>query len=228
MNQSKSKFSIQTRKTLFYFLPLSSLELDSACEPTNKHISSYLNDKLVEITSKFFHRVSTESDYFYFCTDEDGFRQSRNSVEIDDRIAHKDFPYSNNNGNTNSNGAQSTASGPYKFDDTTGFDNEIDNDDDDCDSNRTVHIHDNDDEDIELQITANRRRSDLSTSSLSNRSRELAIRGEILPLFICFICRIDVNGKDYYVQVKSIPLCISKETNSNYDVNEFEFVFYSR
>jgi hypothetical protein len=64
---------------------------------------------------------------------------------------------------------------------------------------------------MELQLTTNRRRSDVSSSSLSNRSRELSVRGDTLPLFICFICRLMMKDYDYNAQVKSIPLCISKK-----------------
>jgi hypothetical protein len=175
------------------------LEFDASCEPTTKHINNYLNEKFLEIISKFFQRVSPDSDYFYFCTDEERFRQSRYSLEIEDRLT---------NNNNNNNEIASTTSGPYKFDETNGNDHESDNDDD-HESNDTVHIHDNnDDEDPELPLK--RRRSDVSSSSLSNPSRELSIRGEILPLFICFNCRLVMKDYDSNTQVKTIPLCISK------------------
>ncbi|CAF3840940.1 unnamed protein product [Rotaria magnacalcarata] len=199
---------------------LNSIELDSVCEPTTKHINSYLNDKFIEIISKFFHRVAPDSDYFYFCTDEEGFRQSRNSVESEDRLPNN---HNNNNNNNNNNNELQSVSGPYKFDDTNVYDHETD--DDDRDSNQTVHVHDNnnDDEDPELQLATNRRRSDLSSSSLSNRSRELSVRGEILPLFICFASQLDSKENPLYEPVKTIPLCISslmckiKERKIDYD-----------
>jgi hypothetical protein len=151
-----------------------------------------LNDKFLEIINKFFHRVSSDTDYFYFCTDEERFRQSRNSLDLEDRLI-------NNNEFT-------ATSGPYKFDETN--DHESDNDDDHG-SNDTVQINDND-EDPELQLESNRRRSDVSSSSLSNRSRELSVRGDILPLFICFYCRLVMKEYDHNTQVKTIPTCISK------------------
>jgi len=174
-----------------------SLELDIPCVPTTKHIHSYLNEKFLEIINKFFHRVSPESDYFYFCTDEERFRQSRNSLEMEDRL-------------TNNNNEITSTSGPYKFDETNGHDQETSSEnDDDHESTDTVHIHENnDDEDPELPLT--RRRSDVSSSSLSNPSRELSVRGEILPLFICFDCRLVMKDYDYNKPVKTIPLCISK------------------
>ncbi|CAF3845624.1 unnamed protein product, partial [Adineta steineri] len=172
-----------------------SLELDIPCEPTTKHINLYLNEKFLEIINKFFHRVSPDSDYFYFFTDEERFRQSRNSFEIEDRLA-------NNNDIT-------STSGPYKFDETNGHDHESSSDDDHG-SNDTVYIHDNnDDEDPELQLTTTRRRSNESSSSLSNPSRELCCRGEVLPLFICFDCRLVMKDHDYNTPVKTIPVCIS-------------------
>ncbi len=177
------------------------MEPDSTCEPTTKHINCYLNEKFLEIISKFFHRVSPDSDYFYYCTDEERFRQSRCSLELDDRLI-------NNHHNNNNNEIIPTTSGPYKFDETNGNDPESDDDDDHA-SNDTVHIHENnDDDDPELQL--NRCRSDGSSSSLSNPSRELSIRGEILPLFICFYCRLVMKDYDYNTQVKTITLCISK------------------
>jgi hypothetical protein len=176
-----------------------SLELDIPCVPTTKHINSYLNEKFLEIINKFFHRVSPESDYFYFCTDEERFRQSRNSLEMEDRL-------------TNNNNEITSTSGPYKFDETNGHDQETSSEnDDDHESNGTVYIHDNnDDEDPELQLTTTRHRSNESSSSISNRSRELSVRGEVSPLFICFDCRLVMKDYDYNTQVKMIPLCISK------------------
>jgi hypothetical protein len=179
-------------------------EADIPCESTTKHIHNYLNEKFLEIISKFFHRVSPDSDYFYFCTDEERFRQSRCSIEIEDRLT---------NNNNNNSEIPSTNPGPYKFDETNGNDHESDNDDDHA-SNDTVHIHENnDDEDPELQL--NRRRSDVSSSSLSNPSRELSLRGDILPLFICFDCRLVMKDYDYNTQVKTIPLCISKQNKNS-------------
>ncbi|CAM4873794.1 unnamed protein product [Rotaria socialis] len=202
---------------------LNSIEFDSVCEPTTRHINSYLNDKFIGIISKFFHRVAPDSDYFYFFTDEDGFRQTRNSAESEDRLSNNHNNHNNNNNNNNNNELQS-ASGPYKFDDTNVYDHETDDDDDDRDSNQTVHVHDNnDDEDPELQLATHRRRSDLSSSSLSNRSRELSVRGEILPLFICFASELDSKVNPLYEPVRTIPLCISglmsktKERKIDYD-----------
>ncbi|CAF3408781.1 unnamed protein product [Rotaria sp. Silwood1] len=205
------------------------LELDTLCEPTTKHINSYLNAKFLEIINKFFHRVSPDSDYFYYCTDEERFRQSRNSIELEDRLTHNNSSSNNNNNNNstnnnnnnnnNNNELQST-SGPYQFDETNGYDHEIDDDDDDRDSNGTVHIHDNnDDEDPELQLTTNRRRSDVSSSSLSTRSRDLCVRGEILPLFILFDCRLVTKDFDCNTQVKTIPLCISNLVTNECETN---------
>jgi hypothetical protein len=182
-----------------FFLLNRLFEADILCEPTIKHINSYLNEKFLEIINKFFRRVSPDSDYFYFCTDEERFRQSRCSLEIEDRLTN----------NTNiSSEMTSTTSGPYKFDETSENDHETDNDDD-HESTDTVHIHDNnDDEDAELPL--NSHRSDVSSSSLSNPSRELSMRGDIFPLFICFDCRLIMKDYDYNKPVKTIPLCISK------------------
>jgi hypothetical protein len=155
----------------------------------------------LEIITKFFHRVSPDSEYFYFCSDEDRFRQSRSSLEIEERLI--------NSNPTNNTETPSTTSGPYKFDETNGHEHESDNDDD-RESNNTVHVHENnDDEDPELQLM--RRPSDGSSSSLSNPSRELSMRGEILPLFICFDCRLVMKDYDNNSQVKTVPLCISKK-----------------
>ncbi|CAF0727294.1 unnamed protein product [Rotaria sordida] len=207
-----------------------SLESDTLCEPTTKHINSYLNEKFLEIIHKYFHRVSPDSEYFYFCTDEERFRQSRNSNEIEDHL--KNNNNSNNINNNNNNNELQSTSGPYKFDETNGYDHESDNDDD-RDSNGTVHIHDHDDDvdddDPELQSETNRRRSDESASSLSNRSRELGVRGEILPLFIFFDCRLVTKDYDYNTPVKTIPLCISNlvpngnETKLDYDSARVSF-----
>ncbi|CAF4502133.1 unnamed protein product, partial [Rotaria sp. Silwood2] len=206
-----------------------SFELDTLCEPTTKHINSYLNEKFLEIINKFFHRVSPDSDYFYFCTDEERFRQSRNSIELEDRSTNNNNTNNNNNNNINNNELQST-SGPYKFDETNGYDQENDNDDDDDDndrdSNGTVHIHDNDDEDPELQLTTNRRRSDVSSGSASNRSRDLCVGGEVLPLFICFDCRLVTKDYDCNSPVKTIPLCIiSNECESKLDDDSLRVSF---
>ncbi|CAF2646870.1 unnamed protein product [Rotaria sp. Silwood2] len=206
-----------------------SFELDTLCEPTTKHINSYLNEKFLEIINKFFHRVSPDSDYFYFCTDEERFRQSRNSIELEDRSTNNNNTNNNNNNNINNNELQST-SGPYKFDETNGYDHENDNDDDDDDndrdSNGTVHIHDNDDEDPELQLTTNRRRSDVSSGSASNRSRDLCVGGEVLPLFICFDCRLVTKDYDCNSPVKTIPLCIiSNECESKLDDDSLRVSF---
>jgi hypothetical protein len=183
-----------------------SVESGSSCEPTILHIHSYLNEKFLEIISKNFHRVSPDSDYFYFCTDEERTRQSRTSLELEDRLA------------TNNNEITPAASGPYKFDETNGDDRESENNDDDDRQDResigTVHVHDNnDDDDMELNMRTNRRRSDVSSSSLSNRSRELSGRGELLPLFLCFSCRVVMRDIDYSIPMKNIPLCISTYTD---------------
>jgi len=188
---------------LVFFFSLNRLfEADVPCEPTVKHINNYLNEKVLEIISKFFRRVSPDSDYFYFCTDEERFRQSRCSLEIEDHLTN----------NNNNNNEITSTSGPYKFDETNGHDQETSSEnDDDHESNGTVYIHDNnDDEDPELQLTTIRHRSNESSSSISNRSRELSVRGEVLPLFICFDCRLVMKDYDYNTQVKMIPLCISK------------------
>ena len=179
------------------------------CEPTTKHISSYLNEKFLKIIGQYFSRVSPESEYFYFCTEEERSRQTRSSVEMEDRT------------NNHANGVEATpTSGPYKFDETNGDDQKSERDDqengdgdndDDEESVGTVHIYGKtDDDELELQLGANRRRrSDVSSSSMSNRSRELSGRGDILPLFLCFACRLVVGDDDYCSQVKSIPLCLS-------------------
>lgn len=191
-----------TRKRDLVCFVQRSVEPGVSCEPTVPHIHSYLNDRFLEIISKNFHRVSPDSEYFYFCTDEDRSRQSRTSQELDDRLA------------TNNNEMTPTASGPYKFDETNADDREsVTNDDDDRqdqESTGTVHVHDNnDDDDLELNMRSNRRRSDVSSSSLSNRSRELSGRGELLPLFLCFSCGFMMREINSSIPVKNIPLCIS-------------------
>ena len=176
------------------------MERDSPCEPTTKHIQNYLNEKFLEIIGKFFRRVSADCDYFYYCSDEERFRQNRSSLEIDDRLPNHNL--ANPNLDMSSN-----ASGPYKFDETNGHDHESENDDDRA-SNDTVHIHENND-DYEHDLRTNRRRSDVSSSSLSNPSRESSIR-DILPLFIFFNCRCIAKEDECYIPVKTIPVCISK------------------
>lgn len=175
-------------------------ESDASCQPATNHIHSYLHERFLAIINKYFHRVASDSDYFYYCTDEERYRQSRNSFEGDDRLA-------------NNNNEVISASGPYKFDETNGDEQETSNDDDDEDhvSNGTMYIHDNnDDDELELQLPAGRRRSDESSSSISNRSRDLNVRGEALPLFICFDCRLVTKGYDHNRSVKTIPLCIRR------------------
>lgn len=169
------------------FFISSFLPLDTTCEPTTKHIDSYLNEKFLEIINKYFHRVSPDSDYFYYCTDDERCRQSRCSLEIEDRLMNPSNP-----------DLVSPTSGPYKFDESSGHDHESETDDDHA-SNGTMQI--NDDEESDLQL--NRRRSDVSSSSISNPSRDISIRGDILPLFICFDCRLTTKEYDYNTQVKS-------------------------
>lgn len=176
-----------------------------SCEPTTKHIETYLNDKFLEIISKYFHRVSPDSDYFYFCTDEDRQRPSRNSLELDERLPTStiDLP---------ANG------GPYRFDEsnTNGLESDKDSEIDRA-SVDTVHFHnhriddddDDDDEELGINMRKNRRQSDVSSGSLSNRSRELSGREEILPLFLCFSCRPMTRETDASIPVKTIPICIS-------------------
>ncbi|CAF0736616.1 unnamed protein product [Adineta ricciae] len=177
---------------------LQSEESGVICTPTSRNIHTYLHEKFLHIINKFFRRVSSDSDYFYFRSNKDSDGPSRNSVEID-RL-------------TDNNDVLPT-SGPYKFDDTNGMDHESSSDtnnDDDDESNRTVYIHENnDDEEYELQLANTRRRSDESSSSISNRSRDLSAR-EIFPLFICFDCRLVMKDYDYNKQVKTIPLCINE------------------
>ena len=168
------------------------------CEPTTKHIDSYLNEKFLEIISKYFHRVSPDCDYFYYCTDDERCRQSRCSLEFEDRLVNPNHP-----------DIISSNSGLYKFDETNEHDQESENDDDDHASNDTVHIND----DHEADLRLHRRRSDVSSSSISNPSRDISIRGDILPLFICFDCRLMTKEYDYNAPVKTIPLCISKIAN---------------
>lgn len=185
---------------LFCFYRL--LELETPCEPTTKHIRSYLNEKFLAIITKFFRRVSADSDYFYFCSDEERFRQSRSPMELDDRLGNNHLP-------TNNLDTPSTPSGPYKFDETNGHDHESENDDDRT-SDDTVHIHDHhDDDDDHHDLRARRRRSDGSSNSLSNPLRDSGIR-DLLPLFICFNCRAVAKDYDQYTSVETIPLCISK------------------
>ena len=189
----------------FVFLERS-VEPSASCDPTTLHIHSYLNNKFLEILGKNFHRVSPDSDYFYFCSDEERSRQSRTSLELEDRLA------------TANNEMTPTASGPYKFDETNGDDRESEtNDDDDRqdqESVGTVLVHDtNDDDELELNMHTSRRRSDVSSSSLSNRSRDLSGRGELLPLFLCFSCRFVMRDMDYIIPMKNIPLCISTSTD---------------
>lgn len=169
------------------------------CEPTTKHINNYLNDKFLEIISKYFHRVSPDCDYYYYCTDDERCRQSRCSLESEERLM-----------NSNNPDLIAANTGPYKFDETNGQDHDTDNDDD-RDSNDTVHI--NDDEEVDINL--NRRRSDVSSSSISNPSRDISIRGDILPLFLCFDCRLLTKEYDYNTQMKTIPLCISKKTEES-------------
>ena len=160
-----------------------------------------MNEKFLAIITKFFRRVSEDCEYFYFCSDEERFRQSRSPLEIDDRLA-------NNPLLTNNLDMPSTTSGPYKFDETNGHDHESENDDDRT-STGTVHIHDHHDDDDDHDLRPSRRRSDVSSNSLSNPLRDAGIR-DLLPLFICFNCRSVAKDYDQYTQVETIPLCISK------------------
>lgn len=160
--------------------------------------------------------MSADSDYFYFCTDEERLRQSRSANENEDHVvfcnSNTNNHHQQNHHNNNPNNELTPITGPYKFDETNRYDGDSDHDDDQ-DSNGTVHIHDNDDddEDPELQITANRRRSDESSGSLANHSRDLNSRGEISPLFIFFDCRVVTKDYDDHKTVNTIPLCISKK-----------------
>lgn len=192
-------------------------EFDNPCQPTTKHIQNYLTEKFFEIISKYFRRVSPDCDYFYYCSDEERFRQNRSSLEIDDRLSNNNLPNSNLDMPSNN-------SGPYKFDETNGHDHESDNDDDRA-SNDTVHIHENnDDDEQDLRMTHRRRRSDVSSSSLSNPSRESSIR-DILPLFIYFNCRTVAKDYDHNTQVKTIPFCISKDRDRHVYIQKIRFFF---
>ncbi|UJR27028.1 hypothetical protein I4U23_008332 [Adineta vaga] len=176
---------------------LQSDESDTTCKPTTQHIHTYLDEKFLAIINKFFRRVSLDSDYFYFRPNKESDESSRNSIEIDRLVDNNEVL---------------PTSGPYKFDETNGHDHESssENEDDDHRSNGTVYIHENnDDEEYELQLTKKRRRSNESSSSISNRSRDLSIQ-EVLPLFICFDCRLVMKDYDYNKQVKTIPLCINE------------------
>lgn len=177
------------------------MEPGNPCEPTTKHIRSYLNEKFLAIITKFFRRVSADSDYFYFCSDEERFRQSRSPLEIDDRLANNHLP-------TNNLDMPSTTSGPYKFDETNGHDHDSETEDDRT-STGTVHIHDHHDDDDDHDLRPSRRRSDGSSNSLSNPLRDAGIR-DLSPLFICFNCRSVAKDYDQYTQVETIPLCIGK------------------
>lgn len=167
------------------------MEKNVACEIMTKPISSYLNDKFLEIIGKYFRRVCSDCEYFYFYSEDERLRQSRSSLEMDDRVA-------------NGHNEIGSSSGPYKFEEN------LDENHDDHSSNGTVHYNDlNDDDDLDSTGRLGRRRSDVSSTSLSNRSREFSTRTEILPFFLCFSCRLKSIEIDETTPIETIPVCIS-------------------